>query len=65
MRSSVFTLYQLYSDEINQFEVVGMCSTHERAEKSARFDSKILEGTDHFGTLPTEGRIILKWLLKE
>lgn len=65
MRSSVFTLCQLYWDEINQFEMVGTCSTHERDEKSARFYSKILKGTDHFETLRTEGRIILKQLLKK
>lgn len=65
MRSSAFTLYQLYWDEINHFEMVGTCSTHERDEKSARFYSKILKGIDHFGTLRTEGRIILKWLLKK
>jgi hypothetical protein len=65
MRSSIFTLYQLYWDEINQFEMVGTCSTHERVEKSARFYSKILKGRDHFGKLRTEGWITLKWLLEK
>jgi len=61
--SSILTLYQLYWDEINQFEMVGACSTHERDEKCARFYSKILKRKGHFGTPRTEGRIILKWLL--
>jgi hypothetical protein len=65
MSSSIFTLYQLYWDDINQFKMVRTCSTHERDEKSAGFYSKILKGRDHLGTLRTEGRIILKWLLKK
>ena len=50
---------------INQFEMVGTCSTHESDEGCSGLYSEILKGRDCFGTLRTEGADDIEIVIKE
>jgi hypothetical protein len=51
------------SDKIKENEIGRACSTHREEERCIQVGN--LEGSDHFGDLGVDGKIILEWIFKQ